>query len=87
MLIYKEPSDWEGKGPWAIVPLTCKMAHKSLSTMIKNGPLKISKSLKKAENGPFGKNIFPITDLNLAESLGYYDGLFYYIATYEMCML
>ena len=29
--------------------------------MIRNGPLKISKSLKKAENGPFGKNLFPIT--------------------------
>ena len=30
--------------------------------MIRNGPLKISKSLKKAENGPFGKNLFPITE-------------------------
>ena len=29
--------------------------------MIRNGPLKISKSPKKAENGPFGKNLFPIT--------------------------
>ena len=29
--------------------------------MIRNGPLKVSKSLKKAENGPFGKNLFPIT--------------------------
>ena len=54
-------SDWEGKGPCAIVPLTSKMAHKSLCRMIRNGPLKISKSLKKAENGPFGKNLFPIT--------------------------
>ena len=54
-------SDWEGKGPCAIVPLTWKMAHKSLCRMIRNGPLKISKSLKKAENGPFGKNLFPIT--------------------------
>ena len=33
--------------------LTCRM--------IRNGPLKISKSLKKAENGPFGKNLFLIT--------------------------
>ena len=54
-------SDWEGKGPCAIVPLTWKMAHKSLCRVIRNGPLKISKSLKKAENGPFGKNLFPIT--------------------------
>ena len=54
-------SDWEGKGPCAIVPLTWKKAHKSLCRMIRNGPLKISKSLKKAENGPFGKNLFPIT--------------------------
>ena len=30
--------------------------------MIRNGPLKIPKSLTKAENGPFGKNLFPITD-------------------------
>ena len=51
----------EGKGPCAIVPLTWKMAHKSLCRMLRNGPLKISKSLKKAENGPFGKNLFPIT--------------------------
>ena len=29
--------------------------------MLTNGPLKISKSFKKAENGPFGKNLFPIT--------------------------
>ena len=35
--------------------------HLSLCRMIRNGPLKISKSLKKAENGPFGKNLFPIT--------------------------
>ena len=35
--------------------------------MIRNGPLiKILKSLKKAENGPFGKNLFPITDGSLA---------------------
>ena len=50
-----------GKGPWAIVPLTWKMAYKSVCRLIRNGPLKISKSLKKAENGPFGKNLFPIT--------------------------
>ena len=35
------------------------MAHKSLCRIIRNGPLKISKSLKKAENGPFGKNPLP----------------------------
>ena len=39
------------------------MAHSSLCRMIKIGPLKISKSLKKAENDPFGKNLFPITAL------------------------
>ena len=54
-------SDWEGKGPCAIVPFNLKMAHKSLCRIIRNGPLKISKSLKKAENGPFSKNLFPIT--------------------------
>ena len=54
-------SDWEGKGPCAIVPLTWKMAHQSLCRMIRNGPWKSSKSLKKAENGPFGKNLFPFT--------------------------
>ena len=48
-------SDWEGKGPCTIVPLTWKMAHQSLCRMIRNGPLKISKSLKKAENGPLAK--------------------------------
>ena len=48
-------SDWEGKGPCAIVPLTWKKAHQSLCRMIRNGPLKISKSLKKAENGPLSK--------------------------------
>ena len=53
-------SDWECKGPCTIVPLTWKMAHKS-RRIIRNGPLKISKSLKKSENGPFGKNLFPIT--------------------------
>ena len=37
------------------------MAHKSLCGMIRVGKLKISKSLKKAENGPFGENLFPIT--------------------------
>ena len=58
---YFKSSDWEGKGPCAIVPLTWKMAHKSLCRMIRNGPLKISKSSKKAENGPFDKNFFPIT--------------------------
>ena len=41
-------SDWEGKRPCAIVPLTWKMAHKSLCRMIRNGPLKISKSFKKS---------------------------------------
>ena len=60
-LCFHISSDWEGKGPCAIVPLTWKMAHKSLCRIIRNGPLKISKSLKKAENGPFGKNLFPIT--------------------------
>ena len=54
-------SDWEGKGPCTIVPLTWKMAHKSLCRMIRNGPLKISKSLEKVENGPFDKNLFQIT--------------------------
>ena len=54
-------SDWEGMGPCAIVPLTWKMAHKSPYRMIRNGPLKISKLLKIAVNGPFGKNLFPIT--------------------------
>ena len=49
------PSDWEGKGPCAIVPLTWKMAHQSLCRMIRNDPLKFSKSLKKAENGPLAK--------------------------------
>ena len=48
-------SDSEGKGPCAIVPLTWKMAHQSLCRVIRNGPLKISKSLKKAENGPLSK--------------------------------
>ena len=31
------------------------MAHQSLCRMIRNDPLKISNSLKKAENGPLGK--------------------------------
>ena len=53
-------SDWEGKGPCSIVPFTWKIAHKSLCRIIRNGPLKISKSLKKAEKGPMGKNLFPI---------------------------
>ena len=48
-------SDWEGKGPCAIVPLTWKMANQSLCRMIRNGPLKISKSMKKAENDPLKK--------------------------------
>ena len=52
----KLPSDWEGKGPCAIVPLTLKMAHQSPCRVIRNGPLKISKSLKKAENGPLAKS-------------------------------
>ena len=39
------------------------MAHKSLCRLIRNGPMKISKSLKKAENGPFGRNLFPVTVL------------------------
>ena len=48
-------SDWEGKGPCAIVPLTWKMAHKSLCRMIRNGPLKISKSLKKLKMAHLAK--------------------------------
>ena len=48
-------SDWEGKGPCAIVPLTWKIAHQRLCRVIRKGPLKISKSLKKAENGPLSK--------------------------------
>ena len=36
--------------------------------MIRNGPLKISKSLKKAENGPFGKNLFPITAVGMTDT-------------------
>ena len=48
-------SNWEGMGPCAIVPLIWKMAHQSLCRMVRNGPLKISKSLKKAENGPLSK--------------------------------
>ena len=31
-------SDWEGKGPCAIVPSTWKMAHKSLCRLIRSGP-------------------------------------------------
>ena len=50
-----ECNDWEGKGPCAIVPLTWKMAHQSLCRVIRNGPFKSSKSLKKAENGPLTK--------------------------------
>ena len=57
-------SDWEGNDSCAIVPLTWKMAHKSLCRMIRNGPLKFSKSLKKAEKGPFGEILFPITALH-----------------------
>ena len=48
-------SDWEGKGPCTIVPLTWKIAHQSLWRMIRNGPLDISKSLKKAEYCLFAK--------------------------------
>ena len=48
-------SDWESKGPCAIVPLTWKMAHQSLCRLIRKGPFKISKSLEKAENGPLAK--------------------------------
>ena len=48
-------SDWGGKGPCAIVPLTWKMAHKILCRMIKNGPLKISKSLKKLKMAHLAK--------------------------------
>ena len=59
--INTQRSDWEGKGPCAIASLTWKMAHQSLCRMIRNVPLKISKSLKKAENGPLAKNLFPIT--------------------------
>ena len=40
--------------------------------MIRNGPLKISKSLKKAGNGPFGKNLFPITDTMISISTSKY---------------
>ena len=46
------------------------MAHKSLCRMIRNGPLKISKSLKKAENGPFGQNLFPITADQMIHMIG-----------------
>ena len=47
---------WLGRqGPYAIVPLTWKMAHESLCRMIRNGPLNITKSLKKAGNGPLAK--------------------------------
>ena len=59
-------SDREGKGPCAIVPLTWKMANQSLCRMIRNGPLKMSKSLKKAENGPLAKTLFPITAIYVA---------------------
>ena len=41
MLSNLSDSDLEGKGPCAIVPLTWKMAHKSLCRMIRYGPLKI----------------------------------------------
>ena len=52
---------WQCKGPCAIVPLTWEMANISLCRMIRNGPLKISKSLKKGENWLIGKNLFQIT--------------------------
>ena len=39
----------------SVIPLFWKMAHHSLCRMIRNGPLTISKSLKKAENGPLAK--------------------------------
>ena len=52
-------SDWEGKGPCTIVPLTWKMAHKSLCRMIRNGPLKISKSLKKSWKWPIWQKSLP----------------------------
>ena len=58
-------SDWESKGPCAIVPLTWKMAHQSLCRMIRNGPLKISKSLKKGANGPLAQYLFPITGVSI----------------------
>ena len=45
------------------------MACKSLCRMIRNGPLNISKSLKKAENGPFSKNLFPITVIHVCKCL------------------
>ena len=49
-------SDQEGKGPCVMVPLAWKMVHQSLCRMLRNGrALKISKSLKKAENGPLVK--------------------------------
>ena len=47
--------DWEGKGTCAIVSLTWKKDHHCPCRMIRNGPLKISRSLKKAENGPMAK--------------------------------
>ena len=53
-------SDWEGKGPCAIVPFTWKMAHYSVCRMLRNGPLKISKNIKKSWKWPIGKNLFPI---------------------------
>ena len=56
MLTITIDSDQGGKGPCAIVPLAWKIAHQSLCRIIRNGPLKISKSMKKAENGPLAKN-------------------------------
>ena len=50
-------SDWEGKGPCAIVPFIWKMAHQSLCRLLRNGPLKISKSLKKAEMAHWQKSL------------------------------
>ena len=53
--IFLPSSDWEGKGPCAIVPFTSKMANRSLWRMIANGPLKISKSLKKLKTAHLAK--------------------------------
>ena len=65
-------SDWEDKGPCAIVPFTWKMAHQSLCRPLQNGRLKVN-SWKKAENGrPLVKNLFPITAKYLVSKLEKY---------------
>ena len=53
--------DWEGKGPCAIVPLTCKMAHQSFCRMIIKWPIENFKSIEKSWKWPIGKHLFPIT--------------------------